>query len=208
MAGRALPAIVWGGLAVVLGVAIGAGIVRSARSPGSPAGDFGTVPAFSLIDSDGMRVDRSRFAGEWWVADFIFTRCTGICPILTSRMARIAAEIPDVTLVSFSVDPLYDTPDVLSRHAEGVRPLPASRGRWHFLTGPRDELYRLIGEGFHLSVAEAGPGVAPPEGELITHSDRIVIVDPEGRIRGYHHGTDEDAVERIAADLARLRGGT
>lgn len=205
MNGRHLPAAVWGGLAVVLVAAIAAGAVAVWRGADGGADLPDRVPDFSLLDSDRRPVTRDDLAGGWWAADFIFTRCSGICPLLTSRMAEIAGAIPDLRLVSFSVDPDHDTPEVLSEYAERARPDPVDRDHWRFVTGPRARLYDLIGSGFHLSVAEAAEGVTPPEGELITHSDRIVLIDPEGRIRGYYHGTENDAVERLAADLARLR---
>ncbi len=203
MSGRAISILVWGGLAVVLAVAIAAGVFNAlvpVRDDNAPR-----VPEFSLTERSGTVVTRADLAGSWWVADFIFTRCTGICPLLTARMAQLAQRLPDVRLVSFSVDPAYDTPSVLSRYAEGAVPAGTAEGQWLFLTGPRETLYALIGGGFHLSVSDAAPSLAA-EGELITHSDRLVLVDPEGYIRGYYHGTEEDAAAKVAEDLARLRG--
>ncbi len=163
------------------------------------------VPQFSLIRSDGTTVTRADFDGRPWVADFIFTTCAGVCPILSTRMgelqATLAARELDARLVSISVDPTRDTPDALRRYAERYS---ADGDRWWFLTGERDALYDLIGKGFLLSVAERTPGAVDDGGELITHSDRFVLVDREGRIRGYYHGTDPEAVDRLVTDLARL----
>jgi cytochrome oxidase Cu insertion factor (SCO1/SenC/PrrC family) len=146
-------------------------------------------------------VTQEDLEGRFWVADFIFTRCTGVCPTLTARMASLSrqlADAPDIRLVSFSVDPDYDTPEVLRGYPGRV-----ADARWLFLTGDAAEIYRLVGEGFRLNVAAGGPPGAG-SGELVTHSDRFVIVDPDLNIRGYYHGADEEEVGRLATDLRAL----
>jgi len=203
MSGRTLSILVWGGLAIALAAAIAAGAFNS-RVPVRDD-DATRIPEFSLTERSGRTISRADLEGSWWVADFIFTRCTGVCPLLTARMAELAQRLPDVRLVSFSVDPDYDTPSVLSRYAEGAVPQGGAPEQWLFLTGPRETLHGLIGSGFHLSVSAAAPSPAA-EGELVTHSDRLVLVDPDGYIRGYYHGTEEDAATKIASDLADLRG--
>jgi len=207
----------WGGLCAVLAIAVATGawsLLRGSAEAEAPAsletlGEYGSVPDFSLTERSGRPVSKSDLAGGFWVADFIFTRCNGICPVLTSRMSSLASAISSipggdqVRFVSFSVDPAWDTPEVLSAYAETAGGNVAAEGRWLFLTGSRDVLYRLIGEGFHLSVADRS---ADPQaqGELVTHSDRFVLVDPRGQIRAYYHGTDEDSVARLKRDLERL----
>jgi len=106
----------------------------------------------------------------------------------------------DVGLLTISVDPSHDTPEILAQYAERF---DADPERWLFVTGDHDTIYRLVRDGFMLAVAEAEPGEVA-SGELITHSDRLVIVDRHGRVRAYHHGTEADAVEAVMADLARL----
>jgi cytochrome oxidase Cu insertion factor (SCO1/SenC/PrrC family) len=107
----------------------------------------------------------------------------------------------DVTLVSISVDPARDTPADLARYAERFGADPEG---WWFLTGPPGEVRRLVGEGFHLVLAEAPAPVAPPA-EPITHSDRFVLVDRGLRIRGYFHGAEEGAVGAVLEAIERLR---
>jgi len=102
---------------------------------------------------------------------------------------------PDVVLVSFSVDPAHDTPEVLQAYATTHR----AASRWHFLTGPRDDVASLLRDGFHVAFADDGPPTGP-----ITHSDRFVLVDGALRIRGYYHGSDAEDLDRLAADAARL----
>jgi len=185
-----------GALSLVSGLARGGGLPVVPPDTVLPE-DFGAVPDFALTERSGETVTRGDLAGSFWIADFIFTRCDGMCPLLSQKMAALD-EILDsgVKLVSFSVDPSYDTPEVLDRYAARVTGA-GDPGRWLFLTGPSAELYSLIGEGFHLAVAEEGEG-------LIAHSDRFVLVDPDGHIRGYYHGLDEETVDLIASDLERL----
>ena len=100
---------------------------------------------------------------------------------------------PGLDLVSFTVDPDYDTPAVLKDYARrhGVS------GSWHFLTGAREPLYRLIGRGFRLSVAASPEGAEEP----VTHSDRLVLVDRQARIRGAYSSGDEPDMARLKRDL-------
>lgn len=207
--------VVWGALGGVLALTVAAGsaaLFQGSRAAAVPAlsnpGDYGTLPDFSLTERSGRTVRKADLAGRYWIADFIFTRCTGVCPLLTARMSSLAAAVSrvpggdQVRLISITVDPAWDTPEVLSRYAAG--PAAGVRGdRWLFLTGAPEEIYRLVKDGFRLSVAERPPGPGDA-GDLITHSDRLVLVDPAGRITGYYHGTDDAAVDKLVMDLTRL----
>jgi len=161
---------------------------------------LGTVPAFSLTERSGRPLAAADLAGHVWVADFIFTRCPDVCPALTTRMADLQQQLggtaDPVRLVSFSVDPAHDTPDVLTDYAGRA----GAREAWLFVTGARDAVARLLRDGFHVAYADDGPPSAP-----ITHSDRFVLVDRELRIRGYYHGSDRDDLARLARDAAALR---
>jgi protein SCO1/2 len=160
---------------------------------------LGTVPTFTLTDRSGTEVGSAQLAGEVWVADFIFTRCPDVCPALTARMAKLQTALPaDVRLVSFSVDPTHDTPEVLRAYATRA----GARDGWLFLTGPRDAVATLLREGFRVAYADDGPPTAP-----ITHSDRFVLVDRELRIRGYYHGGEAEDLARLTQDAAALNAG-
>lgn len=197
---------IWLGLGAVIVVVVVAGLwsLRSDAPDGAPP-VMGEIPSFTLVERSGRSVSREDLAGQPWVADFIFTRCSGMCPALSARMADLRRQLHDAglqaRLVSFSVDPEHDTPDVLRDYATRY----AADDGWLFVTGERGALYQLIGEGFRLSVAERSPEQARDGGELITHSDRFVLIDADGRIRGYYHGTEPDSVAALLRDLAALQ---
>lgn len=199
-------------LAGVVAAILALGVVSALRD-GRAQGELpiiATLPDFTLLSSSGGAVSRADLEGEVWVADFIFTSCAGVCPILSARMAEIQKSLGerkiDARLVSFSVDPARDSVPVLRDYAARYAADPEV---WWFLTGERDELYELIGKGFLLSVAERSPEEAGPDDghDLITHSDRFVLVDRQGRIRGYYHGTEPESVEVLLGDLERLASG-
>jgi protein SCO1/2 len=165
---------------------------------------LGQVPDFSLVRSDGSEVRRTDLDGAPWVAGFIFTTCSGICPIMSNQMARVQKGLPEdspVHLVSITVDPRHDTPEVLSAYARrfGARP-----DRWYFLTGKSELIYRLAGEGFHLAAGELAEWDPIMDDGPFFHSSRLSLVDAEGRIRGYYDGTEPGQVNRLQQDLKRL----
>lgn len=191
--------LLWGFLVAALLVVAGAAVWQMVNGP-EPPPVLGEVPDFTLINRDGQPVRRADLAGAPWVADFIFTRCGAACPMMSLRMARLERELPadlGVRFVSFSVDPEYDTPQVLQEYAESF----GAPGRWLFLTGDKQEIYRLSKEGFKLAVDDTTP---VNEDEPILHSTRFVLVDGEGRIRGYYEAFDEEAVKKLTVDVAAL----
>ena len=163
-----------------------------------PKINYGVAPEFSLTDQNGKTVTRRDLAGKVWIADFIFTNCAGTCPVISGTMRRLQDSLPpEIHLVSFSVDPERDTPDVLAKYAEQFR---ADKGRWHFLTGGKDKLHDLSIKGFKLALDETdGTDVEP-----ITHSTRLVLVDKDGRIRGYYGGTEDEEMKRLFKDALKL----
>jgi len=202
--------VVWGLLILVLGSTIALGIWRHALELGSSDGlpIYGTVPTFSLLERSGKPVRAEDMRGGVWVADFIFTRCAGTCPILSTALAALLrrldeAGLASVRAVSFSVDPTHDDPVTLTRYAERFAADPT---RWLFVTGDAMAIARLVREGFKLGVTDSpADGGAIPQ-EPITHSDRFVLIDSQLRIRGYYHGTDAEGVADLERDLFRLAG--
>jgi protein SCO1/2 len=157
------------------------------------------VPPFGLTDQAGVALTQDSLRGKVWIANFIFTRCPDVCPALTARMHDVAQSMEasqvTVEIVSISVDPTHDTPEVLRAYATLHRAPPT----WRFATGPRDDVARLLRDGFHVAFADDGPISGP-----ITHSDRFVLVDALLRIRGYYHGADADDLARLTADARSL----
>ena len=166
---------------------------------------LGSIPDFVLIDQNSKPFGTEQLRGSVWIADFIFTSCPDMCPMLTSAMATIEREIAeepalkDVRFVSISVDPDNDTPAVLAEYAGKYA---AAGARWAFLTGTRPEIWKLSTEGFHLPVERADRAQGGP----IFHSSRFVLTDRRGRIRGYYDGLDPDARDALIADLKLVAG--
>ena len=140
---------------------------------------LGQVPPFQLTAQTGQPFDSQSLDGHIWVADFIYTTCPGPCPMMSSQMRRVqVSTTPDISLVSFTVDPQHDTPPVLAAYA---RHFTADAARWHFLTGEPRRLNDLGLTAFKLNSVD---------GSLI-HSTRFVLVDGARRIRGYYIDTSE-----------------
>jgi cytochrome oxidase Cu insertion factor (SCO1/SenC/PrrC family) len=159
---------------------------------------YGTVPAFQLVNQNGQAFGSAQLAGKIWIADFIYTTCPGPCPMISSRMSELQKplEKSDVHLVSFSVDPEKDTPQVLRGYAEKLQ---ADAARWDFLTGPKSAIYRLSHDGFKLAVSDGSDEQGIP-----VHSTRMVLVDRHGQIRGYYDAAEADAVTKLLADTNHL----
>ncbi|HTP87936.1 MAG TPA: SCO family protein [Bryobacteraceae bacterium] len=156
--------------------------------------DFGAVPRFQLTAPDGSTFDSGSLRGKVWVADFFFTSCGSICPMMSSHMHHIQESVRDVgnaQLVSFSIDPWHDTPAVLTEYAKTYKADPA---RWHLLTGPQATLQKLDKDVFKLGNVDGS----------LQHSPRFVLVDRNGHIRGYYDTTEPASIPKIIADLRAL----
>jgi protein SCO1/2 len=155
---------------------------------------FGQIPQFELIAQNGQPFHSQVLAGKIWVADFIYTTCPGPCPRMTSQMREVqdaVSKLPDVRLVSFTVDPAQDTPPVLAAYAKLHGASPAI---WYFLTGPVPTLQMLDRDAFKLADIDA----------TMQHSTRFVLVDRQGRIRGYYDTSDSSSIPKVIADASAL----
>ena len=155
---------------------------------------LGQVGNFHLTNSNGQTVTLKDLRGKVWVADFFFTTCGSTCPMLSAHMGRLQKlfkPYSDVRLVSFTVNPENDNPQILKVYAQKFH---ADPNRWIFLTGSREELTKVVVGSFKLG------DIRNP----IFHSSYFVLVDRKGRIRGYYDGTEGKIIEKIAADLKRL----
>jgi protein SCO1/2 len=146
---------------------------------------IGQISHFDLTNQDNQPVTLPEMRGKVWIADVIFTRCAGPCPIMTHHMAELQAALPTnkpVRLVTFTSDPEYDTPPVLKRYAARFN---ADTNRWWFLTGPKSELRNLEINDFKFVVVEKKPGEQSTPQDLFIHSTWFVLVDQLGQVRGW-----------------------
>jgi protein SCO1/2 len=168
------------------------------RAP-EPLPVLAELPPFALVERSGAALDKAALAGRPAIVDFIFTRCPASCPRLTARMKELEKRLPErstVRLLSITVDPEHDRPEVLTRYADGWQAGP----RWLFATGERAAIWELVRKGFLLAVEETPEDTTSP----ILHSNRFALVDGQGRLRATYLAFDEDALDRVLADLARV----
>lgn len=169
----------------------------------SPLLIYKQLPTFSLTTQTNQDLSLADLQGKVWIADFIFTRCQSACPVLSRRMEGLTKSLThdDLRYVSFSVDPTWDKPEVLAKYGAQFN---AKESQWFFLTGEQSTIYDLVQKGFQLGVAEATPEELEAGGMPILHSSKFVLVDQEGRIRGYYDSTDESKMTALKKDALAL----
>ncbi len=179
----------------LLYVALLAGCSATGRTAASRTlPDLYAVPQFAFINEQGQPFSSNSLKGHVWVADFIFTECTGPCPRLSTLMAKVQEATPaPVKLVSFTVDPANDLPPVLAAYGKRYSAQPE---RWTFLTGDAADLKRVRQEAFKLGEMETA----------LNHSTRAVLVDKDMRIRGFYDTNDPEVLPKLAADIKLLTG--
>lgn len=192
----------WGVVILALAAIAGFSAWQWLSPKPGPLPVLAAVPEFSFTERSGQPFGLAQLRGHAWIADFIFTNCAGTCPIMTTHMNELqgalqTGKFAGVKLVSFTVDPERDTPEVLRRFADGYG---AEQGRWFFVTGPGGEMQKLAREGFQLAAAASGGN---PEEDII-HSNRFVLIDAQGRIRKYYLGTEPGVAQQILQDLQNL----
>jgi protein SCO1/2 len=168
---------------------------------------LGRVTGFSLTNQLGATVTGESLIGQIWVADIIFTRCPGPCLLMTRNLGLLQRELRErdsVRFVSLTADPGYDTVDELLRYGERHGADPS---RWHFLTGPKEEIYRFAIEDLKLSAEEIDPERRESLNDLFIHSTKMVLVDAEGQVRGYFEGTEAEVPRKLLGAIRRLQRG-
>lgn len=165
---------------------------------------LGDVGQFSLTDQAGQSVTPATLAGKVWAAAFMFTRCPTICPRITRRMRELqlaaAKDAVQLDLVSFSVDPEYDSPAVLGEYAKQHG---ADLSSWRFLTGDLEVVRKTSEQGFKLALdGKATPGA---EHFGLFHGSHLVLVDRQGQIRGYYRTSEDEQMAQLLADAGALR---
>lgn len=172
-----------------------------AREAPAPPALALALPGFELTNQRGEPFSLENLRGKIWVADFVFLSCPTVCPKLTKRMSEIQHRTRNLGdafhLVTFTVDPENDTPERLAAYAYANK---ASPGRWTFLTGSLDTIEQTVVKGFKMAMGkeETSPGLFS-----IFHGERLVLVDQEGRIRGYYEATDE-GIAQLMRDVGLL----
>ncbi len=162
------------------------------------------VHDFSLTNQAGQHVALGDLRGKTWVADVIFTRCPGPCAMMTRTMADLQKRLPrgaNVALVSLTADPEFDTPAVLSRYAARFG---ADLNSWQFLTGDKQQIYRLALDDLKLAVAPDDSPEARAQGNLFVHSTKFMVVDREGKVRAYFDGAEPGAAGLAAKAIRQL----
>jgi protein SCO1/2 len=185
--------ILWVLTVLIMVSLIGASMWRKRQTAELPV--LADVPAFNLVDQDDHPLTPAALAGKPWIADFVFTHCAGPCPMMTAKLAALQGELPsDVQLVSFSVDPDRDTPPVLKEYAQRFK---ADERRWHFLTGEKKAIYST-------AAAMLVTAIPAKDDDPIIHDERFILVDADGKVRGYYHLKDEQAMASLRRDATAL----
>jgi len=161
---------------------------------------YHTIAPFQFVDQDSALINNATFKDKIYVADFFFTSCRTICPIMKTQMLRVyetTQEMPDVLLLSHSIDPEYDTVALLHDFANR---LGVESKRWHFVTGVKDSIFKIAQTSYFATAME---DKSEPDGRI--HSGAFLLIDKQGRIRGKYDGTKEEDVNRLIADIKKLR---
>jgi len=172
--------------------------VKNVRIEGKIQADtiYHTIRDFSFTNQDGRVITQETFKGKIYVADFFFTTCPTICPIMKTQMLRVYEKFrdnPEVMILSHTIDPQHDSVEVLHEFADR---LGVISDKWHFVTGDEAEIYD-IGQNSYMVTAREDPD--EPGGYL--HSGAFLLIDKERRIRGIYDGTKEDKVDELLKDI-------
>lgn len=160
------------------------------------------IPDFAFTSQNNETIGKAEMKGKITVVDFFFTSCPSICPVMSTEMERVDdvfRDNEDVQIFSISIDPDFDTPAILQEYATFHN---ATQGKWFFLTGDKEETYNLARCGFILPAMDGGD--VPDD---FVHSDKFVLIDEEGRIRGYYSGTNREEVDRLILEIKILLYG-
>lgn len=160
------------------------------------------VTDFEFTTQDNEKLSLNNLEGKWWIADFVFTNCTTVCLTMTPNMAKLQEKLNeeslDAQLISFTVDPKNDTPEVLKEYGESYN---ADFSNWTFLTGYDFQTIKEFSiKSFRSLVAQAQPG-----SDQVTHGTSFYLVNPEGEVIKNYSGIDNNTVDTIIADLKKVQ---
>ena len=158
------------------------------------------IPEFSFTSHLGETITDKDFEKKIYVTDFFYATCPSICPIMSNNMTKLQEAFvhkDDIMFLSHTVDPARDSVEALKMYADKYDVIP---GKWHLVTGEKDDLYRMARKAYFISTMEGGG-----EGEEdFIHSDRFILVDKEKYIRGIYNGTDSADIEQLQRDIVYL----
>lgn len=160
---------------------------------------YKTISDFRFLNQDSVYITQDTFKNKVYVADFFFTSCTSICPVMHRNMKPIFETYknnPDVMFLSHTIDFKYDTPAVLKRYAQK---LGVYDPKWQFVWGTKDSVYRIAEQDYLVAVGEDSS-----EKDGYIHQGWLVLVDKDRRIRGAYDGTKAEQTEQLTKDIARL----
>lgn len=160
---------------------------------------YQTIPNFSFLNQDSTFINNETFKNKVYVADFFFTSCPSICPIMHRNMKKVYEEYssnPEVAFLSHTIDFKYDKPSVLKRYASK---LGVDDKKWQFAYGSKEEIYTIAEKSYLVSVT-----IDSTQKGMYVHQGWLVLVDKDRRIRGAYDGTDAKQVEQMAKDIPVL----
>ncbi len=162
--------------------------------------NYHKIADFSLTNQNGKTITKADYKDKIYVADFFFTTCQTICPIMTDNMEKIQKEImndDEVMLLSHSVTPEIDTVEQLKKYAikKGV-----NDKKWNLVTGDKGEIYRLARKSY-LAVKDDGM----PDDYGMVHTENFMLIDKKGQIRGYYDGTKTEDITTLLNDIKKLK---
>ncbi|MDT0642524.1 SCO family protein [Zunongwangia sp. F363] len=160
---------------------------------------YQTIPDFSFINQDSLLITSNTFANKIYIADFFFTSCTTICPIMKNEMQKVYNKYkgnPKVAFLSHSIDPSHDSVPVLKAYAKN---LEINNDQWHFVTGDQEAIFEMAQKHYMVSALEDS---TVPDGVL--HSGAFILIDEQKRIRGYYDGTNPEEVDKLIQDIPLL----
>jgi len=193
----------FGGLVCLAILALALALLVACQRSREPLPMLGRVGAFALVNQNDQPTSADTLRGKVWIAAFFFTRCPTICPRITRRMRTLQVEanarLPELELVSFSVDPENDTPPVLLAYAKRYS---AELRNWSFLTGDLAVVKATVEGGFKLAL-DGKPDPNAENGGII-HGSHLVLVDRQLAIRGYYRTDDDAEMKRLLEDAGRI----
>src|SRR3954468_8533046 len=195
---RYLTIALWSLMVIAMVSFVASGMWRGGEPGRRELGRSFEVPEYKLVDQNEKPFSKKDVLGKVWIADFVFTQCAGPCPMMTQAMGELQKDLAGtpIQFVSISVDPTHDTPAVLKKYAAVMK---ADKKNWTFATGEPKEVFALA----------AGMKIAasPADAEnSIIHSEKFVLVDDKGWIRGYYFFKDPGKRSELIEDARRLAG--